>query len=186
LITLLLLAVALATDAFAVSVCQGAATRPGPAQAARLAIAFGLAQAVMPLLGWALGRLFAGQIEAIDHWLAFALLAILGAKMIYEGMTRDEDCPPDPLAGRALLAAALATSVDAAAAGITLSSLGVPVALACAAIGVVTAILCFIGALFGARIGIRFGDQAEIGGGLVLIALGFSILIDHIALAAGG
>jgi putative Mn2+ efflux pump MntP len=185
LITLLLLALALATDAFAVSVCQGAATRPGVGHAARLAVAFGLAQAIMPLLGWALGRLFAGEIEAIDHWLAFALLVVLGVKMIHEGRTRDEDCPPDPLAGRALLAAALATSIDAAAAGITLDTLGVPVALACAAIGVVTALLCFVGALFGARIGIRFGDQAEIGGGLVLIALGVSILVKHLGLVGG-
>jgi putative Mn2+ efflux pump MntP len=183
LITLLLLAVALATDAFAVSVCQGAATQPRVGGAARLAVAFGLAQAVMPLLGWGLGRLFAGEIEAIDHWLAFLLLLALGAKMIREGLTRDEDCPPDPLAGRALLAAALATSIDAAAAGITLETLGVPVGLACAAIGMVTAALCFVGALFGARIGIRFGDRAEVGGGIVLIALGISILFDHIALA---
>ncbi|WP_156679806.1 manganese efflux pump MntP family protein [Sphingomonas profundi] len=180
-ITLLLLALALAMDAFAVSLAQGASVRPGMRGAARLALAFGVAQAVMPLAGWALGIAFAGLIEAVDHWIAFVLLGAIGLKMVREGLAPEEaDAPPAaPLGGGALLMAAIATSIDAAAAGVTLPTIGSPVALAVAVIGIVTAVLCFAGALLGARIGARIGKPAEIAGGLVLIGLGCRILAQH-------
>lgn len=183
--TLLLLAIALAMDAFAVSLAKGCATRPGVGGAARIALAFGVAQAVMPLLGWALGTVFARWIEAIDHWVAFVLLGAIGLKMIKEGLEGDDavapgECAPAArLSDKALLMAAIATSIDAAAAGVTLPTLGQPVALAVITIGLVTAILCFFGALLGARIGVRIGKLAEIGGGVVLIALGARILAQH-------
>lgn len=176
---LLLLALALAADAFAVALVQGASARLGPAGALRIALAFGVAQGVMPGIGFALGSLFTGFVAATGHWIAFVLLAVLGTRMIREGVRPDGGVAAKALSGSALLSAALATSIDAAAAGITLPLLGVPPLLACVTIGVVTAALCFLATLFGARLGTRFGGRAEIGGGLVLIALGIKVLIDH-------
>lgn len=178
-IALLLLALALSMDAFAVSLCHGCSTRSGMKGAARMALAFGAAQAIMPLIGWALGTLFVRWMEAVDHWVAFVLLVGLGLKMGYEGLQPAEEATGEPLAGHALLAAALATSIDAAAAGITLPTLGVHPGIAVAVIGAVTAILCFAGALGGARLGAAFGKKAEIAGGLVLIGLGVRILGEH-------
>jgi manganese efflux pump family protein len=178
-ISLLLLALALAMDAFAVSLCQGCATRPGISGATRMALAFGGAQAVMPLLGWGLGTLFAGAIDAIDHWVAFVLLGALGIKMAWEGFQPLDDCPPVPLAGRALFAAAIATSIDAAAAGITLPTIGVNIGVSVAVIGLVTAVLCFVGALGGARLGTVLGKRAEVLGGVVLMGLGVHVLAQH-------
>lgn len=176
-LSLTALSFGLAMDAFAVSVAQGACCRPGPGNAARIGLTFGVAQGVMPLGGWALGTAFDDTIRNVDHWVAFALLAFLGAKMIREGL--HEAGEARPLFGWALLSAAIATSVDAAAAGITLPVLGAPVLLACAAIGVVTGALCFAGVLIGAVSGARIGRKAEIAGGLMLIAIGAKIWVDH-------
>ncbi|MBC2777134.1 manganese efflux pump MntP [Parasphingopyxis marina] len=173
------LALALAMDAFAVSLAQGAAGRMRVGEALKLALAFGIAQAVMPLIGWGLGTAFAGWIESVDHWIAFSLLTALGLNMIRASR---QDTEADPaLAGWHLFAAAIATSIDAAAAGITLPLLAVPVGWACAVIGIVTAILCFGGALGGHHVGKRFEGRAEIFGGLVLIALGVKILVEHLS-----
>lgn len=182
-ITVLLLANALAMDAFAVALCQGAAARPGVLGALRIGTAFGAAQGLMPLGGWALGIAFAGLIEAVDHWIAFGLLGFLGVRMIREGLDPGDAAASEALMGRALLIAAIATSIDAAAAGVTLPALGVPVLLASGVIAGVTAALCFAGTLMGAVIGTRLGKWAEIGGGMVLIGLGVKILAEHLALA---
>lgn len=179
-IALFVLAVALAMDAFAVSVCQGAAARHGWREALRMGGAFGLAQGVMPAFGWALGIALAGVIEAVDHWIAFVLLGFLGLKMIYEGLQPDDGAPCGALDGRALFVAAIATSIDAAAAGVTLPTLGLPVLLSCVVIAVVTGLFCVVGVLSGARLGQRFGKRAEIAGGLVLIALGTRTLGQHL------
>lgn len=178
-IALFVLAFALAMDAFAVSLCQGAAARPTPAHALPMAGAFGLAQAIMPLGGWLLGTTFASAVTAYDHWIAFGLLLVLGLKMAKEGFQPVEPCAPALIGGRALFAAAIATSIDAAAAGITLPTLGVPIVLSCIVIGGVTAILCFGGALSGARLGTALGKKAEVAGGIVLILLGVRILAQH-------
>lgn len=176
--TLLLLAFALAMDAFCVSVAQGASVRPGWGGALRMALAFGVAQGVMPLVGWGLGQAFAGVIERVDHWIAFVLLAAIGGKMIHEAFD-DDDAPAAALSGMGLLTAAFATSVDAAAAGITLPTLGLPVGLAVGTIGAVTALLCLFGARAGGAIGARAGRKAEVIGGVVLIGLGLRILLQH-------
>lgn len=178
---LLLLAFALAADAFAVALAQGAAIRPNRNQSLLIALAFGSAQAIMPLLGWALGVAFDDLIAVVDHWVAFGLLGVLGLKMVREGLARTPDCPPALLTGKRLLWASFATSIDAAAAGLTLPTLEIPVLLSCAAIGIVTALLCFAGALFGRQLGVRFGKRVEVGGGLVLIAIGTKILIEHLS-----
>ncbi len=170
---LLLLALALAMDAFAVAIAQGANARPGAGAAVRIGAAFGLAQGLMPLGGWIAGLAFAGMIQAVDHWIA---------KMIREGMADgDDDVRTVPLAGRALFVAAVATSIDAAAAGLTLNEFAVPVGIACGMIGAVTALLCWAGTLAGAAVGEQFGKRAEIAGGIVLIAIGAKILVEHLS-----
>ena len=177
---LIALALGLAMDAFAVSIAQGACARPGPGGAIRIGAAFGLAQGLMPLIGWGMGVAFAGLIRSVDHWVAFVLLGLLGAKMLREGLRGHDATPAPALIGWALLGAAVATSVDAAAAGITLPMLGTPIAIACAVIGVVTAGLCFAGVLIGAASGPRLGKFAEAIGGTLLIAIGAKILIEHL------
>lgn len=184
--SLILLAIGLAADAFAVAIGQGAAARTRIWQTAlAVGLAFGVAQAVAPLLGWSLGVAFAGLIEAWDHWIAFSLLALIGAKMIWEGNRSD---PPgeasDPgkervATGWTLLGLAVATSIDAAAAGITLPTLGAPILLSIGVIGFVTFALSFAGVWIG-RTGSRaLGSNAEIIGGLILIVIGAKVLIDH-------
>lgn len=181
--SLLALSLGLAMDAFAVSVAQGAA-RPGAAGALRIGVAFGLAQGLMPLIGWALGIAFEGMIREVDHWVAFVLLGLLGAKMLREGLTGEDATPAPALLGWALLGAAVATSVDAAAAGITLPMIGAPVLIACGVIGLITAGLCVAGVRIGAASGARLGKIAEIAGGILLILIGAKILIQHLFFGA--
>jgi manganese efflux pump family protein len=179
---LIALALALAADAFAVALCQGATARGGIRGALRIGGAFGAAQALMPLLGWAAGVAFASAIRDVDHWIAFALLALLGARSLREGLSAEAGgCDPAPsLSGWALLGAAMATSIDAAAAGVTLPTFGAPVLLACAVIGVVTLLLCAGGVFLGAAGGARLGKRAEVLGGVALILIGTKILVEHI------
>ena len=179
---LLALALALAADAFAVALCQGARAHGGVRGALRIGVAFGAAQALMPLLGWGAGVAFAAAIRDFDHWIAFALLGLLGARTLREGLSDGPAvCEVAPsLAGWALLGAAMATSIDAAAAGVTLPTLDAPVLLACAVIGAVTWVLCTGGVLLGAAGGARLGKRAEVLGGVALILIGTKILVEHI------
>ncbi len=174
------LAFGVAGDAFAVSVAQGASRRPGIGGALAIGAAFGVAQGLMPLIGWGLGVAFADMIREVDHWIAFVLLGLLGIKMLREGLAGGDATPAPALIGWALLGAAIATSVDAAAAGITLPMLGSPIATACLVIGAITAALCFAGVLIGAASGARIGRLAELAGGLVLIGIGVRVLIVHL------
>jgi manganese efflux pump family protein len=185
-VSVVLLAFGLAADAFAVAIGQGAAARTQPWRtAATVALAFGVAQAIAPLIGWSLGYWFASLIDAFDHWVAFGLLTLVGAKMVWEGnkggpARPESDAGKRPAArGWALLMLAIATSIDAAAAGITLPTLGAPVLVSIAIIGAVTFILSFAGVWIG-RTGSRaIGPNAEIVGGLILIVIGAKVLIDH-------
>lgn len=179
-LALIALAFGLAMDAFAVSVAQGAARRPGWGGALAIGAAFGVAQGLMPLLGWGLGVAFAGFIREVDHWIAFVLLGLLGAKMLREGLSKEETTVAPALIGWALLGAAIATSIDAAAAGVTLPMLGSPIATACLMIGGVTAALCVAGVMIGAAWGARLGKAAEVLGGVVLIGIGVRVLIGHL------
>lgn len=177
-IAALALALALAMDAFAVALTQGARFRHDWRSVAAIALAFGLFQGGMPLLGWQLGSLALPLVEAWDHWIAGGLLAFLGIQMIWIGEA-DGDGPPK-LSGLALLAAAVATSIDAFAAGITLPTLGVPPLASCALIAVVTSALSALAIELGQRAGDRFGRHAEVAGGVVLIALGAKIAFEHV------
>jgi putative Mn2+ efflux pump MntP len=185
-ISLILLAIGLAADAFAVAVGQGAVVRTHPWRSAlTVGAAFGAAQAIAPLIGWSLTLVLAGLIESVDHWIAFVLLAIVGAKMVWEGFKKDppgEESDPGKekvAGGWTLLMLAVATSIDAAAAGITLPALGAPILLSVAAIGLITFALSTAGVMIGRAGAKALGSQAEIIGGLILIVIGAKVLIDH-------
>lgn len=172
------LALALAADAFAVALAQGCANRLRLADALRIALAFGAAQALMPVIGFALGAAGGAWFAATDHWVAFGLLALLGGRMIRTGLAGGES-GAIPLGGSALLLASVATSIDAAAAGLTFTALGLALVPTVATIGLVTFALSFLGAAMGARIGRRAGGAAEILGGAVLVLLGVKVLAEH-------
>ncbi|KEO86412.1 hypothetical protein EH30_11270 [Erythrobacter sp. JL475] len=176
-IAALLLAFALAMDAFAVALTQGARFRPGLAGTATIALTFGVFQAVMPLIGWGIGYAAFAYIEAVDHWIAFALLTFLGVRML--GGHVGEEEASHALTGRALLVAGVATSIDALAAGITLPTLSIAPLTAVALIGIVTAIMSAGGVALGRIAGDRWGEWAERAGGVILIALGCKILAEH-------
>jgi len=186
-ISLILLAVGLAADAFAVALGQGAVVARERAVRSALLIgfAFGLAQAIAPLIGWGLGVLFADLIAGVDHWVAFILLAIVGGKMILEGFRKDppgEESDPGkekPARGWVLVALSVAVSIDAAAAGIALPTLDAPVVISVVTIGLVTFAMSFLGVLIGRAGAKAIGSQAEIVGGLILIVIGAKVLIDH-------
>ena len=191
---LLLLALALASDAFAVSVCKGLSAKADYLKAGLLCgVWFGVFQAIMPFLGWALGSGVSGHVSRYSAYIAFALLAFLGGKMIYEGIKdgkcecllsdaekEEEEKKNASLSSRVMFAFAIATSIDALAAGLTFAVCDVNILLAISLIGIVTVICSFIGAATGAKIGGRFRDKAQIVGGVILIGIGLKILIEHL------
>ncbi|MBK8979180.1 MAG: manganese efflux pump [Planctomycetes bacterium] len=182
---LLLTGLALAMDAFAVCVSSSVVHRGVPwRRMLRLPVVFALFQAGMPALGWAGTQAFRDAITAFDHWIAFALLAGIGAHMLIEARGGVGDGSPlrrDPLRTPVLLALALATSIDALAAGVGLAVLDVPIGVACAWIGGTTFVACVPGVVVGRRLGARLAHRAEALGGLVLIGLGVRILVQHLA-----
>ncbi len=183
----LALGLALAADAFAAALCQGAATHVRPHKTAALVgSAFGFAQALGPLIGFAAGVAFADVMAAFDHWVAFAILSALGIKLIHEGWTKgpEDAVPASPARGWALAGLAVATSVDAVAAGAALPAMGLQPLITAAVIGLVTMTVCYAGALLGRRLGAAIGGKAEIFGGAMLIGLGIKTLADHGALAS--
>ncbi|MDP3736234.1 MAG: manganese efflux pump MntP family protein [Hyphomonadaceae bacterium] len=179
-LSLFLLAIGLAADAFAVALSQGAAARTNLLRTAIIVgLAFGVAQAIAPLIGWSLGIAFAGLIESFDHWVAFVLLAAIGTKLIWEGNQPKDEVAKKPAGGWQLLVLAVATSVDAVAAGIALPTLGAPILISIAVIGLITFALSFAGVWIGRAGSKALGSNAEIIGGLILIVIGAKVLIDH-------
>ena len=176
-IAALLLALALAMDAFAVALTQGCRFRPSLRGGLAIALTFGVFQALMPLAGWVIGAVALIYVEAVDHWIAFGLLSFLGVRML-SGHVGEEEAS-HALTGRALLIAGVATSIDALAAGITLPTLGVSPWLAVALIGLVTFALSGAGVVLGRRAGDHLGEWAERAGGVILIGLGVKILAEH-------
>ena len=182
LLTITIIAVGLAMDAFAVSVVSGSAYKQLKIKHVfRIAVFFGGFQAIMPLIGSLAGISVKEYITGFDHWAAFVLLSAVGAKMIYESfkITSAEEIfnPEDILV---LLVLSVATSIDALVVGITLSFLRVSIATAVIIIGIVTFVLSYLGVLIGKRFGHFFENKIEAIGGLVLIALGLKILIQHL------
>ena len=181
-VDLLLLGVGLSMDAFAVSVCKGLATRrPSLKNMAACGLWFGGFQALMPLIGFYLGSLFAGAIEAVDHWVALILLVVIGLNMIREAVSGEEEHADADFSFRTMLTMAIATSIDALAVGISLAmSGGVNIWAAVAIIGVTTCLLSMLGVKIGAVFGDRFEKKAQIAGGVILILLGLKILLEHL------
>lgn len=178
---ILLLSVGLAMDAFAVSMCQGLNMQKlNIKNAVIISGFFGIFQAVMPLIGWAVGTSFAHYIESFDHWVAFALLAFLGGKMIFESFKKggDEQLDSGRLNYKELTLLAIATSIDALAVGITFAFFEVNIAFAVSSIGVITFIISLFGVYLGCKIGDKFKNKAELFGGIVLVLIGLKILLE--------
>lgn len=182
--SILLLALGLAMDATAVSAARGVAvSRVLPRHVLLVAVFFGGFQAAMPLVGWLVGAHVGAWVQAWDHWIAFALLAAIGGKMIWEAWQSDDDAPPrdaDLFGWKVMTVLAIATSIDALAVGFTLPLLGAPMLLSIATIGVVTALASALGLFAGRRFGAILGRRLDLVGGLVLIGLGVKILIEHL------
>ena len=179
---LFLLAVGLSMDAFAVSICKGLSMRRATVKAGlTCGIWFGGFQALMPLIGFYLGTLFAGAIEAFDHWVAFGLLAIIGINMLKEALGREECCGDADLSFKTMFLMAIATSIDAMAVGISLAMTGnVNIFEAILLIGVITCALSAVGVKIGNIFGCRFQKPAQIAGGVILLLLGTKILLEHL------
>ena len=189
-VELLLVGVGLSMDAFAVSVCKGLCMkRLNMRQALVIALFFGGFQALMPLIGWALGTQFEQFITPVDHWIAFGLLLIIGAKMLWDSFHGDDDeqlsCAVDGrLDLRELTMMAVATSIDALAVGITFAFLRVDIVASVVVIGVTTVALSLVGVAVGHRFGARYEKTATIAGGVVLILIGLKILLEHLGVLA--
>ena len=181
LVELFILAVGLSMDAFAVSVCKGLAMpKISVKKAGIVGLWFGGFQALMPALGYLLGYQFRDKITAIDHWIAFILLGIIGANMIKEACSGDCEKEDDSLDIKTMFLLAVATSIDALAVGITFEFLHVQIVPAITFIGVTTFILSVIGVKIGNLFGAKYKSYAEIAGGIVLILLGTKILLEHL------
>ena len=181
-IELFILSVGLAMDAFAVAVSKGLSIKKFTLKNALIVgLYFGVFQALMPYIGYLLGSQFESKIKAIDHWIAFVLLVFIGGNMIREAFSDDADEDNDSsLSFRAMFPLAIATSIDALAAGITFAFLQINIIYAITTIGLCTFIISVAGVKIGNVFGIKYSSQAELAGGIVLILIGFKILIEHL------
>ena len=188
---LVVIAVGLAMDAFAVSVCKGLNMRKIDfKQMTLIALFFGGFQAGMPLIGWFIGSRFAHYIESIDHWVTFILLAIIGGKMVFEAIKGDdecEECGDNKLNLKELTALAIATSIDALAVGVAfaLTYNRNTVFLAVVLIGIITALLSAVGVGIGHKFGAKYKNKAELAGGLVLVFMGVKFLLEGLGIIGG-
>jgi manganese efflux pump family protein len=180
-IVLILIAISLSFDTFAVSVsCGCIESNIQFRQAARIAFFFALFQAVMPVLGWLLGSSVSLYIQAFDHWIAFGLLSLIGGKMIAESFNNKEEKAIDIFSIRVILTLSFATTIDAFIIGIVFASLKTNLFLAVPIIGIITFLAAMLGMLFGKKVESLFGKKIEIAGGIILIAIGTKILIEHL------
>ena len=179
---LLLIALGLSMDAFAVSVCKGLSVkRLRPRHALLAGLYFGGFQFLMPLLGWLLGYSFEELITSVDHWIAFVLLSLIGGNMIRESFSEDEELNDD-FGVKTMLLLAIATSIDALAVGITFAFLSVKILPAAGTIGVTTFLLSVAGIYIGRAFGAKYKAGAERVGGCILILIGLKILLEHLGI----
>lgn len=180
-IELIIIAVGVSMDAFAISVCKGLSVRRlRPSYVMSAAAWFGGFQALMPLIGYFIGISFADMVSDIDHWIAFVLLAIIGGKMIKEACQKDEDNEFNPdFSFKTMFLLAVATSIDALAVGISFACLRVDIWTSILVIGLMTGAFSALGVLLGHMFGSRFKSKAEFLGGLILVAIGIKILLEH-------
>ena len=183
-VELLLTAIALSMDAFAVSACKGLYMRVfNWKRAGVIGLLFGGFQAIMPLLGWLLGKQFEHLITSVDHWIVFALLVLIGGKMIYDALKGGEEscCPAeDKLDLKELIGLSFATSVDALAVGISFAFLNVQIIPSVVTIGITTCVLSMAGVAIGQKFGAKYEDRATLIGGIVLVLIGLRILLEHL------
>lgn len=183
LLSLFVLAVGLSMDAFAVSVCKGLAMQKITwKNAGVVGLWFGSFQALMPLIGYLLGGWFQRYITAIDHWIAFVLLGLIGISMIREALSKEEDNADASLEPKTMFLLAVATSIDALAVGVTFAFLQVAILPAVLFIGCTTFTLSMVGVKVGNVFGIKYKAKAEITGGIILIILGCKILLEHLGI----
>lgn len=181
-VAIVLIALSMSVDAFAASLVKGAALyKPKLSEALRTGAIFGLVETATPLIGWAAGLAASSFVEAVDHWIAFGLLSIIGGKMIYESLKKDHATRERPQRHSAmvLIFTAIGTSLDALAVGVSFAFLNVNIWLAAGAIGLSTFIATTIGVMIGRVVGTKLGSQAEFVGGICLIAIGCFILAEH-------
>jgi putative Mn2+ efflux pump MntP len=180
-IELIIIAVGVSMDAFAISVCKGLSVRRlRPSYVVSAAAWFGGFQALMPLIGYFIGISFADMVSDIDHWIAFVLLAIIGGKMIKEACQKDEDNDFNPdFSFKTMFLLAVATSIDALAVGVSFACLRVDIWTSILVIGLMTGAFSALGVLLGHMFGSRFKSKAEFLGGLILVAIGIKILLEH-------
>lgn len=181
---LFILAVGLSMDAFAVSVCKGLAMQKCPLKKAMVCgVWFGGFQALMPTIGYLLGYQFRDSITAIDHWIAFVLLALIGVNMIRESLSKEEEEADDSLDMKTMFFMAVATSIDALAVGVTFAFLpNTNIIAAVLFIGSITFLLSTVGAKIGNIFGTKYKSKAEFAGGAILILLGLKILLEHLGI----
>ena len=179
-----LLAIGLAMDAFAVSVCKGLKMKEIDYKYATLIAAFfGIFQAGMPLIGWALGKQFEKYITNIDHWIAFLLLTFIGGKMIVEAFQGNEEDDGDiKYDMKEIVMLAVATSIDALAVGITFAFLQIKIVMPVLMIGSITFVLSVFGVMVGNRFGAKYKSKAELAGGIILVFIGLKILFEHLGI----
>ncbi|MBN2724827.1 MAG: manganese efflux pump [Deltaproteobacteria bacterium] len=179
-LTVFAIAAGLSMDALAVSISASiCSTEVRVKHALKAAAWFGISQGLMPLGGYFLGAFFRNQIEVVDHWIAFFLLLIIGGKMIHEAFEEEKKECIDYFDTRTLFFLAIATSIDAFAAGLTLSIIDLSIWISALIITLVTAALCFAGVMTGRFLGFRFKHSMEIAGGIILILVGVKILLEH-------
>ncbi|MDO4830240.1 MAG: manganese efflux pump MntP family protein [Clostridia bacterium] len=175
-----IIAVGLSMDAFAVSICKGLSVQKlKPKHMLLVGVYFGGFQALMPLLGYLLGKQFEWLITSVDHWIAFGLLVLIGANMIKESFDKSDEVN-DSFSVKSMLLLAVATSIDALAVGVTFAFLDVQIVPAIAIIGTTTFVLSVIGIKVGNVFGAKFKSKAELAGGIVLVLMGIKILLEHL------
>jgi putative Mn2+ efflux pump MntP len=181
-VELIIIAVGVSMDAFAVSICKGLSVRRlRPAHMLSAAVWFGGFQALMPLIGYYVGISFADYVANVDHWIAFVLLGLIGGKMIKEACEKDEDCDYDPdFSFKTMLLLAVATSIDALAVGVSLAFLKADIWSSILIIGLMTGAFSAFGVKLGNVFGCRYKSKAEFAGGLILVAIGVKILLEHV------
>lgn len=179
-VALLFLAMSMSADAFAASISKGAELkRPRFHHAIAIGLVFGIIEAITPLLGWAAGMASQQFVEAWDHWIAFFLLSAIGLHMIHQGLSKEEKLEQRKQTLWLLILTATATSLDAMAVGASLAFIDADIIVTSLAIGLATTVMASIGTLLGHRLGKYVGHWAELIGGVILIAIGVAVLVDH-------
>ena len=182
-IEILLIAIGLAMDAFAVSICKGISFKKmNWKKAIIVGLYFGIFQAVMPVLGYFLGTAFETLVTKIDHWIAFILLSLIGLNMLKEAFGKEEECCDDSVDFKTMVILAIATSIDALAIGITFAFLKTNILVSALLIGIITFIVCVLGVKIGNKFGDKYERKAEVVGGIILIFMGVKILLEHLGI----